>query len=151
MNENLWRVIMDNNFANYQIAIPSIYQDKIKKYCTTGSGTDTDPFNSPFKRQVDFWFVAMCIAFREGYEKAPSKDTYNATVAGILSNDPYRIHLMYLIALSDTGDESVLSDTKRVFDICCEYANAGIPYLINILDDQDQKPIWNIYDYLEEL
>jgi hypothetical protein len=139
---------MDNNFANYQISMPAIFQDKIKKYCRTG-GTDGDAFNSPFKRQVDFWFTAMCIAFKEGLDREPSNDTYSATFAGILSNDSYRIHLMYLIALSDSGDAAILADTKKVFDICCEYANVGIPYLIAILDEQEQKPIWNIYDYLE--
>ncbi|WP_137227199.1 hypothetical protein [Shewanella sp. MEBiC00475] len=139
---------MENHFANYQIAIPAKFQEKIKKYCRTG-GTSVDTFNAPFKRQVDFWFVALCIAFKEGLIKEKVKDTYNATTAAILSNDSYRIHLMYLIALAEIKDENILTDSKAVFDICSEYANAGIPYLIELLDDPDQKPLWNIYDYLE--
>ncbi|MGE6569714.1 hypothetical protein ACQKE9_14350 [Shewanella vesiculosa] len=139
---------MENHFANYQISIPTKFQDKIKKYCRTG-GTSVDTFNAPFKRQVDFWFVALCIAFKEGLLKEKEKDTYNATTAAILSNDSYRIHMMYLIALADFKDENILTDPKAVFDICTEYANVGIPYLIELLDDQDQKPLWNIFDYLE--
>jgi hypothetical protein len=56
---------------------------------------------------------------------------------------------MYLIALADTKDEAIVTDAKAVFDICCEYANAGIPFLLELLDDPDQKPIWNVFDYLE--
>jgi hypothetical protein len=140
---------MENSFANYQITIPSKYQDKVKKYCRT-SGTGVDIFNAPFKRQVDLWFVALCISFKEGLLREKIKDTYNATTAAILSNDQYRIHLMYLIALTDTKDETILTDSKAVFDICSEYANAGIPYVLELLDDPDQKPIWNMYDYLEQ-
>lgn len=140
---------MENYFANYQIAIPVKYQDKIKKYCRTG-GLDVDTFNAPFKRQVDLWFVALCISFKEGLIKEKVKETYNATTAAILSNDSFRVHLMYLIALSDTKDENILTDSKAVFDICSEYANAGIPYLLELLDDPDQKPIWNMFDYLED-
>jgi hypothetical protein len=139
---------MENTFANYQITIPAKYQDKVKKYCRTG-GTGSDPFNAPFKRQVDLWFIALCIAFKEGLLREKVKDTYNATTAAILSNDQYRVHLMYLIALADTKDEAIVTDAKAVFDICCEYANAGIPFLLELLDDPDQKPIWNVFDYLE--
>lgn len=139
---------MDNSFANYQITIPTKYQDKVKKYCRTGS-SGTDAFNSPFKRQIDFWFMALCVAFKEGLLKEKAKDTYNATTAAILSNDSYRIHLMYLIALADCEDDKILTEPKSVLDICTEYANAGIPYVIQLLDDPDQKPVWNIFDYLE--
>ncbi|PCH97741.1 MAG: hypothetical protein COB83_00910 [Gammaproteobacteria bacterium] len=139
---------MENSFANYQIALPSKYQEKIKKYSRTG-GSEGDTFNSPFKRQVDLWFMALCISFKEGLIKEKVKDTYNATTAAILGNDSYRIHLMYLVALSDTKDEQILTDPKAIFDICSEYANAGIPYLLELLDDPDQKAIWNLYDYLE--
>ncbi|MGL5370255.1 MAG: hypothetical protein ACRDBF_04395 [Plesiomonas shigelloides] len=140
---------MENTFASFQIAIPNKYQDKIKKYCSTG-GSNIDIFNAPFKRQVDFWFVALCISFKEGLLREKVKDTYNATTAAILSSDPYRIHLMYLIALSDTKSEDILTNPRAIFDICCEYANAGIPYLLELLDDPDQKPVWNIFDYLEQ-
>ncbi|MDG1923410.1 MAG: hypothetical protein P8I90_10815 [Glaciecola sp.] len=139
---------MENSFANYQITIPTKYQDKVKKYCRTG-GVGGDTFNAPFKRQVDLWFFALCISFKEGLIREKLKDTYNATTAAILSNDQYRVHLMYLIALADTTDEAIVTDSKAVFDICCEYANAGIPFLLELLDDPDQKPIWNAFDYLE--
>lgn len=139
---------MENRFANYQITIPTKYQDKVKKYCRTG-GVSGDTFNAPFKRQVDLWFVALCISFKEGLIREKVKDTYNATTAAILSDDQYRVHLMYLIALADTKDEAIVTDSKAVFDICCEYANAGIPFLLELLDDPDQKPIWNAFDYLE--
>lgn len=139
---------MENSFANYQISIPTKYQDKVKKYCRTG-GTGSETFNAPFKRQIDLWFLAVCVAFKEGLLREKVRDTYNATTAAILSNDSYRIHLLYLIALADSKDEGILTEPKAVLDICTEYANVGIPYIIQLLDDPDQKPIWNMFDYLE--
>lgn len=141
---------MDNIFAQYQIDMPKAYQEKIKNYVATGSQNQSRE-NAPFERQIDFWYMALCLAFNKGLTPTKEKDTYNAITAEILSRNPYRITQLQMIALAVSGEPSVLLEPKKMLDICTGLANAGIPVLINILSDTEATPLWNIYYELEEL
>lgn len=141
---------MENVFASYDVVMPSVYQEKIKAFVSTGS-TNQSRENSPFDRQVDFWYMAVCIAFHKGLDPIKEKDTYKATSAEILSRNSYRVPQMQMIALSISEDIEVLNDPKKMFDICVGLANAGVPVLLNILSDPDSSPLWNIFTELEEL
>lgn len=142
--------MMENIFASYSIEIPRIYQEKLKTFVSTGTQSESRE-NSPFDRQVDFWFMSLCLAFNKGLTPVKEKDTYNAITAEILSRDPHRVTQMQMIALSLTHDVQVLAQPKKMLDLCCELANAGIPTLISILSDTDDYPLSNIYDELESL
>lgn len=138
-----------NPFASFQIAMPKKYQDAIKKFCTPGeAGT---PEFRPFERQVDFWFMSFLIAVNKELEPVKESDTYNATAAHILSSDPKRIDYMRLVVLGITKDFSILANDNEIFNYCIGLANAGIPYLIQILDDPDDRPLWAILGELELL
>lgn len=139
-----------NPFASFNIELPSRYRDSILKYCRSGGNKATAEF-SPFERQVDFWFVAFLIAVGKELEPDEEKETYNATPATILTTDPYRVSFMQLTILGITGDVAMLSDNRKVFDYCLGLANAGIPYLISILEDPDDRPLWALLTELEEL
>lgn len=141
---------MDNIFAQYQIEMPRAYQDKIKNYVATGSQSQSRE-NAPFDRQIDFWYMALCLAFYKGLTPVKEKDTYNAITAEILSRNPYRITQLQMIALTVAGDPSVLLEPKKMLDICINLANAGIPVLVSILSDTEATPLWNIYYELEDL
>lgn len=141
---------MENIFAQYQIDMPKIYQDKIKNYVATG-GQNQSRENAPFERQIDFWFVSLCLAFQKGLTPMKEKETYNAITAEILSRNPYRITQMQMIALAVSGEPNILLEPKRMLDICIGLANAGIPVLLNILADTEATPLWNIYYELEDL
>lgn len=141
---------MDNIFAQYQIEMPKSYQDKIKNYVSTGSQNQSRE-NAPFDRQIDFWFMALCLAFNKGLTPAKEKDTYNAITAEILSRDKHRIIQVQMIALSITEDPNVLLEPKKMLDICINLANAGIPMLLDILSDTEATPLWNMYYELEEI
>jgi len=95
--------------------------------------------------------MALCLAFHKGLTPMKEKDTYNAITAEILSRNPYRITQMQMIALSVSGEPSVLLEPKKMLDICSNLANAGIPVLISILSDTEATPLWNIYYELEDL
>lgn len=138
-----------NIFAQYQIEMPKIYQDQIKRYVST-SGQNESRENAPFERQVDFWFMALCIAFNEELTPIKEKETYNATTAEILSRDNFRITQMQMIALAMTQTEEILLEPKKMFDTCIDLANAGIPKLLGILGDTEASPLWNIYYQLED-
>ncbi len=141
----------DNPFANYTIHMPSAYQERIKRFCSTGTGMKESPEYVPFERQVDLWFMALTLAVNKGLDPIVCKDNYNATPAGILSNDSYRALLMQMIAISHYGDVAVLADSRKVFDLCLSYANAGIPYVLDILESDDTSPMWSLLENLEEL
>lgn len=146
---------MSNNpFASFTIEIPKKYQDTIKKFCKTGEGNQEkwNPEFTPFERQIDFWFMAFLIAVRKGLEPEKATDTYNVTIAEILSRDPKRIDFMRLAILGITKNFDILANDREIFNHCLELANAGIPHLIQILDNTDDgRPLWLILDELELL
>ena len=141
---------MENVFAPYQITMPSSYQDSIKNYVSTGTRSQSRE-NAPFNRQIDFWYMALCLAFNKDLTPIKEKETYNAITAEILSRNSFRPVQMQMIALSTTNNEEILNAPKEMLDICINLANAGIPLLLSILNDPDATPLQNIFDELESL
>ena len=139
-----------NPFASYNVEIPNKYRESVISFSRTGGNKNT-PEYAPFKRQVDFWYLAFLIGVSKGLDPEPDTDTYNATPATILSSDPYRIDHMLLAYLGTTENFESLSNYKAVFDYCLGVANAGMPYLIQIMVDPDERPLWSLFDELEKL
>jgi len=133
----------NNPFAMYNIEIPNKYRESVLKYCKTGGQKNTVEF-SPFERQVDFWFMAFLIALNQGLEPISEVDTYNATNGAILGTDPQRVGLMQLSVLGKTKNFDKLSNNRWVFDYCSSLAYAGMPKLIQILNDPDDRPLWGL-------
>jgi len=138
----------ENPFASYSLEMPKKYDEQIKSYCLTGGGKKSRE-QAPFDRQVDFWYCGFLLAVKKKLDPTKSKETYNATPASILSSDSYRITHIQAAYLAITDDLSGLSQPRKVFDFALEMANSGIPVLLQILSDADQKPLWNILDELE--
>lgn len=138
----------DNPFASYNVEIPNKYRESALKYCKTGGQQNTPEF-SPFERQVDFWFMAFLIAVNKRLEPVEEADTYNAINAAILSSDQGRVGLMQLSVLGLTKDFDKLAEHRWVFDYCIGLANAGMPYLIQVLNDPDDRPLWALLTELE--
>lgn len=139
-----------NPFAQYNIEIPKRFQDAVKKYCKTGGQKSTPEF-SPFERQIDFWFTAFLFGVNKKLDPVKETDTYNATAASILDRDPDRISFMFLSILGLTKDFDKLADHKWIFDYCLGLANAGFPYLIEILADVDDTPLWAVLEEFESM
>lgn len=140
----------ENPFAAFNIEIPNKYRDSVIKHCRSNKTTDTIEF-CPFERQIDFWFVAFLFAVNKRLLPEKETDTYNATAAHILSTDDNRISLMQISFLGLTKDISKLSDAKYVFDYCSGLANAGMPHLIQILKDEDNRPLWSVLEEIESI
>jgi hypothetical protein len=138
-----------NPFASFEIHIPKKYQETVKQFCRTSS-RDT-PESVPFERQVDFWFMAFLIAVNKQLEPVKELDTYNATVASILSTDIKRVSYMQLTVLGITEKFEILADHRAVFNFCLELANAGMPHLIQVLRDPDDRPLWSILSEIDNL
>jgi len=138
----------NNPFASYNVEIPNKYRESVLKYCKTGGQKITPEF-SPFDRQVDFWFMAFLIAVNKKLPPIKEVDTYNATNAAIFSTDHNRVGLLQLSVLGLTKNFEKLSDHRWVFDYCLDLANAGMPYLIQMLSDPDDRPLWGLLSELE--
>lgn len=139
-----------NPFASFNLEIPNRYREAVTNYSRTGGNKNTAEY-APFRRQVDFWYLALLIGVAKKLSPEPERDTYNATPGTIFGSDPYRIKHMQLLYLGVTKDLEKLSDSRKVFDYCLGIANAGMPHLIQILSDPDERPIWSIYDELESM
>ncbi|MEP6389220.1 MAG: hypothetical protein ABJ056_04770 [Halioglobus sp.] len=137
-----------NPFASFNVEIPKKYRDSVISYSRTGGNKNT-PEYAPFKRQVDFWYLSFLLGISKGLDPEPDSDTYNATPATIFSGDSYRINHMLLAYLGVTQDVASLSNHRAVFDYCLGVANAGMPYLIQIMADPDERPLWSLFDELE--
>lgn len=89
------------------------------------------------------WFVGLCLAAKQGRRKEID-DPHKFHTGGILSQDPYRIDLIELVAIADTADPWVIKDPGQVITIANGYAAAGLSRLLSMLQEGKEKPIWNL-------
>ncbi len=139
--------MVDNPFSNYEIRIPRKHSEQVKRFCSMSGGELT-----PFERQVDFWYFSFIYAVKNKLRPVvhDTKDMVHVISGSILSRDPYRVSHIQAVYLSITNDINSMAEHRKVFDFATELANAGIPHIIQILSDSDNKPLWNILDAIEE-
>lgn len=138
-----------NPFATFNLEIPNMYRDSVLKFTQT-SGQARSEEIAPFRRQVDFWYISFLIGMVRDLDPEEEKNTYNATAGTIFNTDPYRIHHMQLAYLGRTKNLKFLADSRKVFDFCLGIANAGMPHLISLLSELDERPLWSLFDELEK-
>ena len=140
-----------NPFQNLELRIPEAYRDEVDRFCQTqpGGGTRPPPDDSPFERQIDIWFLAVCIGARKG--KRTQIKSYRFITGELLSRDPYRIESLELLAVSYTDDPWILERPSEIMDLANELAATGLAEIIDMLKDGSAKPIWNLTDNLTEL
>lgn len=140
-----------NPFQGMDISVPQEYRDTFARYCRTGGRSNIN--DSPFPRMVDLWFLSICIAVRLGM--APTalekSHTYKIIEGSIFANDPLRIHALMLIAIKETGSVEIASEPRQIMNIANGLAIAGLPKVVDMLQDGDAEPIWNISDALDEI
>ena len=139
-----------NPFASFNVEIPRKYSDQVKSYCKTGTNHDSYEY-APFDRQVDMWYFSFLYALRLDLEPTQERETSNVTAASILSTDSYRISHIQLAFLGYHKKIDDLSNHRKVFTFALEMANAGFPYLIDLLKNAEDRPIWNCLDDIEKL
>jgi hypothetical protein len=141
-----------NPFQNLELEIPEAYRRDVEQFCQTqpGGGAKPSPDDSPFERYIDMWFLAICIGARRG-KPVEVKKSHKFMTGEILSRDPYRIELLELLAISHTKDPWILEKPPRIIDLANQLAAAGLPEVIDMLQDGNAKPIWNLTDHIVEL
>lgn len=129
---------MSNIFAGFYIDIPEEYKEYFHKYCLTryDSGSRNNPEDSPFPRMVDMWFLALCIAVKEGLSPQKLKGkTYKAIEGNVFGSDTWRSNALILLAIADKGDIEIINEPGQIIRLANEYAMAGLPRLISLLEE----------------
>ena len=141
-----------NPFQNLELRIPEAYRDEVDRFCQTqpGGGARPSPDDSPFERQIDIWFLAVCIGARKG-KRTQLVKPHRFIWGDILSRDPFRIELLELLTISYTNDPWILEKPSEMMDLANELAAAGLPEVVDMLKAGNAKPIWNLTDNLTEL
>lgn len=140
-----------NPFQAIDISVPVEFHEDFTRYCQRSAKAVID--QSPFPRMVDFWFLSVCAAARLKLEPMDiSKyDTRKIIDGSIFGSDPWRVHMLMLIAISQSGDVQVVSNPRKMMALANGLAVAGIPKVLEMLKDGDAEPIWNLSDAIDEI
>lgn len=135
-----------NPFQTIDINVPVEFHEAFIRYCQKSADTSID--QSPFSRMVDLWFLSVCVAARLNLEPVDigKFDTKKIIPGSIFSSDPWRIQALMLIAISKTGNVQIVSEPRKMMTIASGLAIAGLPKVIEMLQDGDAEPIWNLSD-----
>jgi hypothetical protein len=141
-----------NPYVNLELKIPSQYSEDFKKYTSRFKSEDGSTKNidgSPFDRYVDFWWAAIEAGVCEG--RVSNIDDSEKFVTGVvLSQDPWRITHLELLAIAHAGSPDVISRPSEVIEIANGYAATGVPILVELLLKKSE-PIWDVSKYLRDL
>lgn len=141
-----------NPFQNLELRIPEAYREEVDRFCQTqpGGGSRPSPDDSPFERQIDIWFLAVCLGARKGKRTEVIKP-HRFITGELISRDPYRVELLELLAISFTKDPWIIEEPSKIIDLANELAATGLPEVIGMLNEGNAKPIWNLTDSLTEI
>lgn len=145
-----------NAFASTDIILPAKYREYFHTYCLTRTeGSRNNPEDSPFPRMVDMWFLALCIAVKEGLKpnnEGNKGDTYKAIEGVVFGSDSWRSNALMLLAIADTGDVNIADRPHDMMRIANAYALAGLPRLLSVLEERGGDTALDyLSDYAEEL
>lgn len=140
-----------NPFQAIDINVPIEFHEAFTRYCQRSADAVID--QSPFPRMVDLWFLSTCIAARLGLKPADTAkcETRKIIDGSIFGSDPWRVHILMLIAIGKTDELHIVSEPRKMMTLANGLAVAGLPKVIEMLKDGDAEPIWNLSDAIDEL
>lgn len=141
-------------FPNAELRIPADYEDQIERYTRSrpSGGDRPDPEDAPFPRQVDMWFLAVCLgAINEARVALPANLSHKFNTASVFETDPPRIELLELLAIAASGDPYIISDPKKVIDLANEFAAGGLPLVLEMLDSGHSNAMDNLSGQIQRL
>ncbi len=141
-----------NPFQGIEINVPAEFRPAFKRYCQGGEDATTID-NSPLPRMIDLWFLSVCVAVR--LDLKPADITNRATTkiidGSIFGNEPWRIRMLMLIAIGKEDDIQIVSKPRKMMALARRLAVAGLPKVIEMLQDGGPDPIWNLSDAIDTL
>lgn len=140
-----------NPFQAIDISVPVEFHKSFKRYSRREANSVID--QSLFSRMIDFWFLSVCVASQLGLKPVdiPKSDTVKIIDGAIFANDPWRIDMLMLLAISRYNDVQIVSEPRKIISLANGLAVAGIPKVIDMLNDGDAEPIWNLSDTIDLL
>lgn len=140
-----------NPFQSIDINVPDEFHPTFTQYSQRSASPIIDLM--PFRRMIDLWFLSVCVAARLGLDQVDiSKYKTTKIVEGsIFASDPWRIHVLMLIAIERAGHTQIVSEPSKVIGIASGLAAAGLPRVTEMLKDGDGDPIWNLSDAIDNL
>lgn len=129
-----------NPFATTDLVASKGLHDFISRYSKTQGG-DASGFGSvgiaPFKRMVDGWLLAAAVAVAKEVPVAPSESIPgDKFVTGVVfQKDIDTIEFIMLLSISLSGDAYIVDDPKRMIREIRQCAEAGYPFLDEMLRD----------------
>ena len=141
-----------NPFQGTDVFVPSECHEWLDRYSQTGSGRTLGD-HSPFPRMVDFWFLAVCVAFRLNLEpqELGGRKKVKIIDGQIFASDPWRIYTLMLMAVAKAGDVEIVAEPRRMMDVVNGLAIAGLPEVVDMLSRGAGEPIWNLSEAVREL
>ena len=143
-----------NPFAGIDLIIPIDQREAYDRYCRTQArGLTTSIDLRPFPRMVDLWFAGLSLAARK--QLTPVDLSGQRTVkfheGSVLESDSWRIQIIMLVAIAVDENVEIVGEPHDMITLVNGLAAAGVPYIIEMLQDGDQDPIWNLSDSLDEI
>lgn len=140
-----------NPFAGIDLIAPVEQREAYDRYCQTAGHAVID--QSPFPRMVDFWFAGLSVGARMRLEPVDlsRQDTFKFIEGSIFDRDSWRVQALMLIAIAVADSVEIVGEPRRMMAIANGLAAAGVPYVVDMLRDGDQDPIWNLSEALDDV
>ena len=140
-----------NPFSNTTLSYPLDQRNLYYQYCRPSSTSSVE--ESPFPRPVDLWFAGLSVAARKNLKPVGlTGQRWSGLERGItFDSDSWRVQIVMLIAIAVEGNVEVVADPNRMMAIANRLAAAGVPYIVQMLEEGGAEPIWNLSDALEQL
>lgn len=134
-----------NPFQAIDISVPEEDHETYTHYCHRGSAQRIDA--SPFERMIDLWFFSVCIAVMHRLKPQEVTGKTKKIIDGsIFASDPWRIHVLMLIAIAETDDVAIVSEPTKIMNLANGLAAAGLHRVVEMLTEGSAEAIWNLSD-----
>ena len=143
-----------NPFAKLGLIAPTTQRADYDQYCQTQTVGRISVDRSPFRRMVDLWFVGLSLAVHKQLKplNLEKEQTFQFITGEIFDGeDSWRIQIVMLVGIAVEENLEIVQNPRRVMDIANGLAAAGVPYIVDMLREGSQIPIWNLSEALSQL
>lgn len=140
-----------NPFSGIDLVAPVEQRDVYNRYCQTAGRAVID--QSPFPRMVDFWFAGLSIAARKEITPVDlsGQQTFKFIEGSIFDRDSWRVQTVMLIVIAVEDNVEIVGEPRRIMAIANGLAAAGVPHIVEMLQDGDQDAIWNLSEAINSV
>ena len=147
---------INNPFQSVEVFVPAEQHDAYKRYCvgTESAGRGSRSYDkSPFHRMVDMWYLAVCLAVRDGQhpDDLGKRKLVEINKGVVFADYPEMVYTLMLIAMQVSGDNSIVDRERDMIKIANGLASAGMPKLLQMLESGQGDQIWNLSEAIHQL